>query len=93
VKTNIWKLLTVMVVLTMLVTGLAACAPTATPAPTEAPPAEATEAPSAEATEEPAEAEPVTLRVGDTTIWDRPPAGNPTTFATGSTTGWWSGPN
>ncbi len=69
-------------VLTTLVTGLAACAPKETPAPTEPPPEEATEAPPEEATEAPpeeateapteipTEAEPVTLRVGVTTIWD-----------------------
>jgi peptide/nickel transport system substrate-binding protein len=77
-KTNMWKLLTELVVLTMLVAGLAACGPKETPAPTEPPPEEAaepppeeaTEPPLEEATEEPAEAEPVTLRVGGTTIWD-----------------------
>ena len=61
-KANIWKLLTLVVVLTMLVTSLAACrAPGPPPAPTEPPPPEATEPP---------EAEPVTLRVGATTIID-----------------------
>ncbi len=69
-KTNMWKLLTVMVVLTMLVTGLAACGPKETPVPTKPPPAEATEPPPAEPTEVPPAAEPVTLRVGTTTIWD-----------------------
>jgi len=70
VKANIWKLLTLVVVLTMLVTSLAACrAPGPPPAPTEPPPPEATEPPPPEATEPP-EAEPVTLRVGATTIID-----------------------
>jgi len=77
-KTNMWKLLTVMVVLTMLVTGLAACGPKETPVPTKAPAEEPTESPPAEPTEPPPEeptevppaAEPVTLRVGTTTIWD-----------------------
>ena len=69
-KANIWKLLTLVVVLTMLVTSLAACrAPGPPPAPTEPPPPEATEPPPPEATEPP-EAEPVTLRVGATTIID-----------------------
>jgi len=74
VKTNLWKLLTVMVVLTMLVPALAACGPRETPVPTELPTEEAAEAPPEEATqaptEEPTEAEPVTLRVGVTTIID-----------------------
>jgi peptide/nickel transport system substrate-binding protein len=62
VKANIWKLLTLVVVLAMVVTSLAACGAPAPPtAPIEAPPPEATE---------PAEAEPVTLRVGATTIID-----------------------
>lgn len=61
-KANIWKLLTLVVVLAMVVTSLAACGAPAPPtAPIEAPPPEATE---------PAEAEPVTLRVGATTIID-----------------------
>jgi peptide/nickel transport system substrate-binding protein len=70
VNANISKLLTSMVVLSMLVTGLAACAAPAPPAaPTQAPPPEATEPTPPEATEPPA-AEPVTLRVGATTIID-----------------------
>jgi peptide/nickel transport system substrate-binding protein len=92
--TRVWKIVTVMAVLTLFVAGLATCGPTAAPAPTEppaveateaapveatgapppeateAPPPEATEAPPPEPTEEPAEAEPITLRVGTTTIWD-----------------------
>lgn len=77
-KANFWKLLAVVVVLNMLIGGLAACgtpapppAPTEPPAPeaTEPPPPEATEPPPPEATEPPP-AEPVTLRVGTTTIWD-----------------------
>jgi len=69
-KTNMWKLLTVMVVLTMLAAGLAACGPEETPEATEPPSEEATEPPTEEPTEVPPEAEPVTLRVGTTTIWD-----------------------
>jgi len=70
VKADIWKLLTLVVVLAMLVTSLAACgAPAPPPVPTELPPSEATAAPPPEATEAP-EAEPVTLRVGATTIID-----------------------
>ena len=69
-KADIWKLLTLVVVLAMLVTSLAACgAPAPPPVPTELPPSEATAAPPPEATEAP-EAEPVTLRVGATTIID-----------------------
>jgi len=56
VKTNVWKLLAAITILTLVMPGLAGCAPPATPteAPTEAPPP----------------AEPVTLRVGTTYIWD-----------------------
>ncbi|MCK4692915.1 MAG: hypothetical protein KAT23_04755, partial [Anaerolineales bacterium] len=68
-KTRLWKLLTSMIVLTMLVTGMAGCAqPTAEP--TEAPVVEPPKEPAEEPTEAPPEAEPVTLRVGATTIWD-----------------------
>jgi peptide/nickel transport system substrate-binding protein len=68
-KTNLWKLVAALVVLTLVLAGLAGCAPPATPteAPTQLPP----EAP----TEPPPEAEPVTLRVGTTYIWD---SANPT---------------
>jgi len=73
-KTNLWKFLNVMVVLTMLAVGLVACAPKATPVPTKAPtkkpPAAPTVPPTVAPTEEPTPAEPVTLRVGATTIWD-----------------------
>jgi peptide/nickel transport system substrate-binding protein len=85
-RTKLWKLVSIVVVLILLAASLAACGATATPVPpepppveateppppeaTEAPPPEATEAPLPQPTEEPAEAEPVTLRVGSTTIWD-----------------------
>ena len=75
-KTNLWKLLAVLVILTMVVPALAGCKPAATP--TTAPPEAPTEPP-VEATTEPPppppEAEPVTLRVGTTYIWD---SANPT---------------
>jgi len=68
-KTNLWKLLAVLVILTMVVPSLAGCKPAATP--TTAPPEAATEAPVEAPTEAPPEeAEPVTLRVGTTYIWD-----------------------
>jgi peptide/nickel transport system substrate-binding protein len=76
-----WKLLAVMVVLTMLIPGLAACAPTAEPtaAPEATTAPEPTTAPEATQPPEPtttAEAqEPVTIRVGTTYIWD---TANPT---------------
>jgi len=89
-KTNIWKILNVMIVLPMLATTLAACGAPATPATTKASPAtEAptqvaaptvapadTETPTATEAPTPSEAEPVTLRVGANTIWD---AMNPAT--------------
>jgi len=70
VKTNMRKFLSVMVVLTMLAMGLAACAPKATPVPTRAPTKAPTEKPTEAPTEEPSPVEPVTLRIGATTIWD-----------------------
>jgi len=81
-KTNLWKLLAVLVILTIAVPGLAGCQPkeepTEAPAvePTE-PPAEPepTEPPTEPPAEPPAEAEPVTLRIGTTYIWD---TANPT---------------
>jgi len=72
VKTNSRKFMTIMVVLTMLAVALGACAPKATPvptqAPTKAPPAK--EVPTVAPTEVPPPPEPVTLRIGATTIWD-----------------------
>jgi peptide/nickel transport system substrate-binding protein len=72
------KLWAALVVLTMLLSAAAACGPTAapvaSPAPTQAPatsqPAQPTQAP--EATVPPAteQAQPVTLRIGTTYIWD-----------------------
>jgi len=74
VKTNSRKFMTIMVVLTMLAVALGACAPKATPvptqAPTKAPPAKPTEVPTVAPTEVPPPPEPVTLRIGATTIWD-----------------------
>jgi len=79
-KTNLWKLVAVLVVLTLVLAGLAGCAPSSTPTeiPTEPPEAEPTEEapPEEEPTEEaPPEAEPVTLHIGLTYIWD---TANPT---------------
>jgi len=79
-KTDLWNLLNRVVVPILLAASIAACSPSATPAPTQAPQQEPTAAPQQEATQapppEPAAAEPVTLRVGATTIWD---AMNPAT--------------
>jgi len=80
-KTNVWKLLAVMVILILAGSGLAGCAPSAPPteAPTQPPSEAPTEAPAEAPTEAPTEApppaEPVTLRVGTTYIWD---TANPT---------------
>jgi peptide/nickel transport system substrate-binding protein len=75
-KTKLWKLLTVMVILTMFATSLVGCG---APAPESAQPSagEATKPPAEEPTKPPAEepAEPVTMRVGTTYIWD---TANPT---------------
>jgi peptide/nickel transport system substrate-binding protein len=85
-KFEIWKLIAVMTILVLATLGIAGCqpapAPTEAPAeePAEPPEAEAPEEPAEEPAaapteaeppaEEPVEAEPVTLRVGATTIWD-----------------------
>lgn len=62
-KSNTWKLITILGFLTILVIILAACA--------QKPAAEPPEPPSVEEKEEPViAAEPITLRVGTTTIWD-----------------------
>jgi len=73
-KKNRLQVLFVLVALAAL--SLTSCRPAATP--TEAPVVEPTQAPAAEPTTapaEPAEAEPVTLRIGTTYIWD---TANPT---------------
>ncbi len=72
-KIKLWKLLAVLVILTMAVPSLAGCQPKEEP--TEAPAVEPTEPPAeAEPTEPPAEppaeAEPVTLHIGISYIWD-----------------------
>jgi peptide/nickel transport system substrate-binding protein len=63
-----------MVILTLLAAGLAACGSAEAPASTEPPVEKATEPPTEETTEppteEPTQAEPSTLRVGVTNIWD-----------------------
>jgi peptide/nickel transport system substrate-binding protein len=73
-KNNVWKLFTLLVVLTMLLAGLAACGPT--PAPTEVvqPPAQATEVPAPEPTTppEPTEPPPAEKKVA-TFIWTQEP--------------------
>jgi peptide/nickel transport system substrate-binding protein len=75
-KTKLWKLAIVLVIVAMGLPGLVGCKPAATPTeapmeePTAAPVVEPTEVPEAEATEPPPEAEPVTLRVATTYIWD-----------------------
>jgi peptide/nickel transport system substrate-binding protein len=93
-KTNIWKILNIMIVLLMLATTLAACGaptpppatevPTQTAAPIVAPANKVTpittEAPT------PTEAGPITLRVGATTIWD---AMNPATGWEGYNLRYW----
>lgn len=61
-KSNIWKLITILGFLTLLIIVLAACAPK--------PAVESPEPPPVEVKDEPAIAEPVTLRIGTTTIWD-----------------------
>jgi peptide/nickel transport system substrate-binding protein len=81
-KTDLWKLTSMLVVLILLATSVAACGAPTTPSITEAPPAaeSPTQAPTEASTDTeappPSEAEPVTLRVGATTIWD---AMNPAT--------------
>ena len=73
-KTNPGKPLIVIIVFALLFTSLVSCGP-AQPPPEETtePPAEKpTEPPTEEPTEPPAEAEPVTLRIGTTYIWDTP---------------------
>ncbi len=80
-RTDLFKLLTLLVILPLVILTLVACSsepePTEAPEPPAAP--EATEAPeAAEPTTAPEpveEAEPVTLRVGTTYIWD---TANPT---------------
>jgi ABC-type transport system substrate-binding protein len=83
-KSNLFKLLTVLVILPLLILTLAACSsepePTEAPEPTTAPeaaePTAVPEAAEPTSAPEPAEeAEPVTLRVGTTYIWD---TANPT---------------
>ncbi len=75
-KTNLWKLLTAVVVLGMLAAGLAACgtpAPPPPPPPEEAPTATPPPpAPTPTPTEVP---EPVTMRIGTTWIWEGPNVG------------------
>ncbi len=61
-KSNIWKLITILGLLTLLIIVLVACAPK--------PAVESPEPPPVEVKDEPAIAEPITLRVGTTTIWD-----------------------
>ena len=76
-KTNLWRLLAVLVTLALVIPGLAGCKPAETPttAPTEAPVEEPTEPPTEAPTEAPPETEPVTLRIGTDYIWD---TANPT---------------
>jgi peptide/nickel transport system substrate-binding protein len=64
-KSKIWKPVTIIGFLTLLAIVLVACAPKPAEGPQEPP-----EAPGAGATEAPTTAEPVTLRIGATTIWD-----------------------
>jgi len=73
---KLWKSLLMLVALAMVISSLAACSPKETPTPAEGP-GEEVEAPETEEVVEPAKqeeseepAEPVTLRVGATTIWD-----------------------
>jgi len=73
-KNKLWKLLTVMIALTMLITSLVGCTtpteePTESPAPEE-PVVEPTEEPVVEPTDEPAPPEPVTMRIGTTFLLD-----------------------
>jgi peptide/nickel transport system substrate-binding protein len=93
-KTNLWKLLTVMIILTMLVLSLAGCGATPMPtavatqvpaAPTQAPAAAPTQAPTAAPTEA-----PTTLPTEAPTI--TPAAAEPVTMRIG-TTFIWDGPN
>jgi peptide/nickel transport system substrate-binding protein len=70
-KSDLWKLTSVILVLMLLAASLAACGTTATAEPTEPPAPAPTEPPTPAPT-----AEPVTLRVGVTSIWD---AMNPAT--------------
>ncbi|MCK4741989.1 MAG: ABC transporter substrate-binding protein, partial [Anaerolineales bacterium] len=65
-NTRFWKTLIVLVALSLVIFSLAACGPKETVEPTTAP----VEKPPEEVEEEPPEAEPITLRVGATTIWD-----------------------
>jgi peptide/nickel transport system substrate-binding protein len=75
-KTKLWKLAIVMVIVAMGLPGLVGCKPAATPTevpmeePTTAPVVEPTEVPEAEPTEPATGAEPVTLRIATTYIWD-----------------------
>lgn len=81
---HLWRVLSVLVVLSLVVVGASACGPSGT---TEAPevPAADTAAP-AEATSAPEQAEPVELRVGATSIWD---AMNPATGWEGYVMRYW----
>jgi peptide/nickel transport system substrate-binding protein len=81
-KSNLWKLMSPAVVLIFLAASLAACGPASTPEPTQPSAVEPTQPPMPKSTEPPApgpteaptaeaaEAEPVILRVGATTIID-----------------------
>ena len=66
-KSKLRKLITILGFLTILVIILAACAPKPAAEPPEPPPVEEKEEPPEE---EPAMAEPVTMRIGVTSIWD-----------------------